>query len=93
MRRLSLIVLLLMGASLIAGVPFFVNIPSHQPSTSPDIHALDCFSRARQGAIIDPRERWTPEEALQQWRSEQDRGTVDLGCWAVSPYQCKEDCR
>lgn len=90
MRRFAIFVLFLASLSFVIGLPLMLLV---QPSTSPDIHALDCFSRARQGAIIDPRERWTPEEALQQWRSEQDRSTVDLGCWAVSPYQCKEDCR
>lgn len=91
MKRLTLIVLVLAGIGLLAGVPaVFVRVESPR---QPDIHALDCFSHARQGQLLDPRERWTPEEALEQWRSEQDRGTVDLGCWAVSPYQCKEDCR
>ena len=91
MRRLTLIVLVIAGVGLLAGTPaVFVGVESPQ---QPDIYALDCFSHDRQGEIIDPRERWTPEEALEQWQSEQAQGRRDLGCWAIPPFRCKEGCK
>jgi hypothetical protein len=90
LRRFAIFVLFFVSLGFVIALPLILLV---QPSIEPDVHALDCFSRARQGQLLDPRERWTPEEALQQWRSEQDRGTVDLGCWAVKPYRCDEGCQ
>jgi hypothetical protein len=91
MRRLTIFVLILVGCVLVYGVP--AVLVGVRKADVPDVHALDCFAQARQGQIIDPRERWTVEEAQEQWQVERAQGRMIPGCWAVKPYRCDEGCQ
>lgn len=92
MKRLPILMAIAAAGGLFAGLPLlFVTVDDSPPT--PDVHALDCFSRARQGALLDDRERWTVDDAREQWQSEQAQSRLPAGCWAVPPFRCGEDCR
>lgn len=92
MKRTALVVLVLAGICLMAGIRA-IFMPSVSVPPTPDIHALDCYSQYRQGQILDDRERWTVDESREQWQADKAQKRLEPGCWAVPPFKCGEDCR
>ena len=91
MTRISILVVCFAVLGLLLGLPLLLVAVDTEPT--PDVHALDCFSRARQGALLDDRERWTVDDAREQWQAEHAQGRLEPGCWALPPFKCGEGCR
>ena len=92
MTRVSILIVCLAVLGLLLGLPL-VLVTADVAAPTPDVYALDCYARYRQGQILDDRERWTVDESRDQWQAEQAQNRLVTGCWAKSPFKCGEDCR
>lgn len=63
------------------------------PAPTPNIDALDCYAKERQGVLLLDTERWDPGQALEQYLADQRKGVLPAGCWANSPPKCDETCK
>lgn len=91
MTRIAVILVCAGVLGLLLGLPLLLVTTGTEPT--PDVHALDCYSKYRQGQILDDRERWNQDEAREQLQSEQAQERLVPGCWAKPPFKCGEDCR
>lgn len=91
MTRIAVLLVCTGVLGLLLGLPLVLVAVDTEPT--PDVHALDCFSRARQGALLDDRERWTVDDAREQWQAEHAQGRLPVGCFSTPPYRCKEACQ
>lgn len=92
MTRVSILLVCAGVLGLLLGLPL-VLVTADIEAPTPDIHALDCYARAKQGTLLDDRERWHADDAREQWQAEQAQERLVLGCWAKPPFKCGEDCR
>lgn len=91
MKRLAILLAISSIVGLIVGLPLLLVSADDAPPT-PDVYALQCFTDARQGPRLDDRERWTVDDAREQWQAEHAQGRLPVGCFSTPPYRCKEGC-
>lgn len=65
--------------------------PDEQPRT-PDVHALDCYSRVRYPSLLSDVERPHVDDARQQYAADVSKGILPDGCWAGDKPKCNTEC-